>query len=122
MNAVREFVALETTCPECSYKDRTTVCRFCGISKLPKAIRKPLVPCFAVAAKEPPGAIEVKFATVFRERKVDVRAVIAPADPEVGLVDPYPVAISVFNETGGRMNVTYREARALIGEVVGQLF
>ncbi len=105
-----------TRCPSCGNVEQGTACRFCGISKIPK----PAIPFTAVPAEH--GAVKVKFSGTLAGEKVTAIAVIAPADPEVGLPDPYPVSLQVFNDCGNPVPASYAEARSLCSTIAAQIF
>lgn len=112
-------------CPKCGNADTATACRFCGISKIkpyqpaPNSPRGLLAdPLFECAE----GAVKVSFRAELNHRPLRVVAVIAPPDPEVGLLDPYPLECIATDAKGVRIPLSYPEARYLASTVYGLLF
>lgn len=110
-------------CPRCLNAERTTACRFCGISKLepPPAVEKV---GFAVEAgfASDFGAVKVGFRGSVDGQPVRVVAVLAPPDPPVGLLDPYPLEVQAVGLDGQRVALSYAQARLLCSDVLDQLF
>lgn len=111
-------------CPKCGNAERTTACRFCGISKLkpyePVVVDVPMI-------KDPEfeselGCVKVGFRGAVNGRDLRVVAIIGPPDPEVGILWPYPVDVVAVDEAGHPIELTYPEARYLTSTVADQLF
>lgn len=112
-------------CEQCGNSDRTTACRFCGVSLIPESVSyRHVVQGFAVDAtfESDYGAKRVGFRSVVESVPVRVVAVIAPPDVEVGILDPYPLECVAVSEDGVPIELTYKQARFLCSTVFHQLF
>lgn len=68
------------------------------------------------------GTVAVKFRGAIGLDRVFVKAVIAPADPEVGLPDPYPIEALAFDANHRPVKLSYPQAKALIAPVANIIF
>ncbi len=113
-----------TYCPNplCNYLEATTICKWCQTDKTATKAAPARVHHFAASPVNPEhpddGIVKVKFATPFRGRKCDVMLVVAPAEPDVGLLQPWVMAASIFDLGGQPMrDVTMQESRELLSLV-----
>lgn len=113
-----------TLCPKCGNAERTTACRFCGISKIkpyqPAVIDVPMVIDPSFESSE--GAVKVGFRATLNDQALRVVAVIAPPEPDVGILQPYPIEVCAIDERDRGVVLSYPEARYLVSHVAGQLF
>lgn len=112
-------------CPKCGNADRSTSCRFCGISKLKPYDPSPVVDVPMVIDKDfesDLGCVKVGFRARMLAQDLRIVAVIAPPDPEVGILEAYPVEVSAVDDAGRPVPLSYQEARFLSSTVAGQIF
>lgn len=112
-----------TVCPQCGNADRSTFCQFCNVSKNDHFAKPTVLPMVIDPAFESElGCVKVSFRGCLDFHLLRVTAVIAPPDPEVGILYPYPVECDAVDAGGKHFQLSYQEARFLTSQVFHQLF
>jgi hypothetical protein len=105
------FIPEATRCPICGCVEITTVCRLCGTDKIGAVPYARIVggkTPFIVQEDPLTGFSAVRFRCGVGGLLAEVHALVAPADPEVGLLFPYTV---LFRATAGGVELEVSEER-----------